>query len=221
MSRTRTLLTACLLAGAVTPVRAAGAVAWFQNLLWQEHFYWDALLQARDRAARQQADPRLLPMLKTVAQQLAQQIANLQQIQSYTKAQQGNLRFAFSQSDPWKSLATIRTNLETLSKGSLQVRNNLYLLTARCRMASSQALPDPELTQAAALIIGQIQAIQLQLNALYADAIAVESQVSAETWLRDKALRYNAGAHARSAVSAQDSIFAVYNAAYELYMRSK
>lgn len=208
-------------AGAATGAASSGAASWFQNLLWQEHYYWDALISARDRAARQQADPHLLPVVKTIAQQTAQQVANLQQIISYTKAQQDNLRFAFSQQNPARSLATIQTNLETLSKGTTQIRNNLYYLTTRCRMASSQALPDPELTSNATILIGQIQAVQLGLNTLYADAVAIQAQVAGETWLRDKAFRYQADHLLHSVVSVQDAVFTTYNSAYELYMRSK
>lgn len=201
----------------------AGAtiVPWTQSTLWQEHYLWDALLTARSRAARQQADPNLLPVMRTLAQQAAQQAANLRQIQTYTRSQQDNLRFAFSQKDPANSLATIRGNVETLTKGTNQIKSNLYFLTARCRIASSQALPDPELTKAAALLISQIQAAQLNLNALYADAVAVQAQIAAQTWLRDNALRYDAEIFLRSVTQTQSAIFSVYSASYEIHIRSR
>ena len=47
----------------------------------------------------------------------AEQIDYQPQIDSYTKGQQDSLRFAFSQQDPSRSLAIIRTNFDTLAKG--------------------------------------------------------------------------------------------------------
>ncbi|MBI4386430.1 MAG: hypothetical protein HY551_03530 [Elusimicrobia bacterium] len=215
----------CLTLGALAvfwaPGHGADVLPWFQTFLWQEHFLWDALMTARDRVARQTADPHLLPVVRAIAQQTAQQSANLQQIQFYAKAQQDNLRFAFNQTDPTPSLATIRSNLETLQKGVSQIRHNLYYLTARTRMASSQALPDPELMKTATLLINQIQASQMQLNSLYADAVAVQSQLATETWLRDKPLRYQADLLVRATANTQDAIFSIYNSSYELYLRSK
>lgn len=217
----RASLLALALVGWTPCVHAAGVVSWMQNLLWQEHYYWDALINSRSRAARSQADPNLLPVLRVIAQQTAQQAANLMQINNYAKAQQDNLRFAFAQKDPTASLATIKNNLDTLSKGSQQISNNLFFLTARCRMASTQALPDPDLMATAAALIQQIQASQLQLNALYASAVAVKGQVNEQTWLKDKTLQYNAEHLVKASLSVQDSLFEVYNAAYELYVRSK
>lgn len=189
--------------------------------LWQERYFFDALLQARDRMARQQSDPNLLPVMKAIANQVAQQVANLQQITAYVKNQQDNLRFAFSQPEPGPSLETIGANLDTLTKGNDQIRGNLYFLTARCRMASSQTLPDPEFYQAGLLILGQIQQLQLGLNALYLEAVGARGVVSENPWATDKYFRHRSEELLRSVVRIQDSVFSVYNAGYELAMRSK
>lgn len=181
----------------------------------------DALLQARDRIARTQSDPAMIPVLKAIANQAAQQVANLRQIDAYVKAQQDNLRYAFAQDDPEASLATIGANLETLAKGSDQIRNNLYYLTARCRLASSQALPDPEMYKAALLILGQVQQVQLSLNALYLDTAAAQKLVVENKWAVDKHFRHRTELLMRSVVRIQDSVFAVYNAGYELTVRSR
>jgi hypothetical protein len=190
-------------------------------LLWQESYFFDALLQARDRAARAQSDPQLLPVLKAVAGQVAQQVLNAQQIDIYVKAQQDNLRYAFSQPDPQPSLETIQANLETLMKGDDQIRNNLYFLTARCRIAASQALPDPELYQAGLLVLGQVQQLQLALNSLYLDTAAARQIVAENDWATDKFFRHAASELLRSVVRIQDSVFAVYNAGYEFSMRCR
>ncbi|PIP84166.1 MAG: hypothetical protein CO113_07450 [Elusimicrobia bacterium CG_4_9_14_3_um_filter_62_55] len=189
--------------------------------LWQERYMWDALLQARDRAARVSADPRLVEVVKQIAYQVAQQTANLGQIHAFTKGQVDNLEYAFSQKDPEPSLAVIQNNFNTLSKGSEQIRNNLFFLTVRLRIAATQALPDPKLTENAKLVIAQVQQVQLRLNALYADTSAVELKIRKETWMADEFFRY-AGMHLlKTVVSVQDSVFAVYNASYELYVLSK
>lgn len=192
-----------------------------EPFLWQERVFFDALLTARDRLARQQSDPQLLAVMKSIATQLAQQVANLKQIEEYMKAQQDNLRYAFDQPDPESSLATIQANLETLSKGSEQIRNNLYYLTARCRIATSQTLPDPEMYQGGLLILGQIQQLQLELNTLYLDTVAARDLVLANSWATDKFFNHKMTALMRNVVRIQDSIFTVYNSAYELCMRSK
>ena len=198
------------------------AAAWSDGpLLWQESYFFDALLQARGRAARQQSDPQLMAVLKAVAGQVAQQVVNIQQIDAYAKAQQDNLRYAFSQPDPQPSLDTISANLETLTKGDDQIRSNLYFLTARCRMASSQALPDPELYQAGLLVLGQVQQLQLALNALYLDTAALRQIVAENDWATDKFFRHSVGELLRSVVRIQDSVFSVYNAGYEFSMRSR
>jgi len=198
------------------------AAAWTDGpMLWQESFFFDALLQARNRMARQQSDPQLLPVLKAVASQAAQQVANVQQIDLYVKTQQDNLRYAFSQPDPEPSLDTIAANIDTLSKGCDQIRHNLYYLTARCRMASSQALPDPELYQAGLLILGQVQQLQLSLNSLYLDAVAARQVVADNRWSTDKYFRHRTEELLRNVVRIQDSVFLVYNAAYEFAMRSR
>jgi hypothetical protein len=201
------------------PARAEAKIT--EARLWQERFYWDGLLSARDRAARQSADPKLLDVIYAIAQQVAQQAANIQQIDFYMKSQADSLRFAMEQKDPAPSLAVIQNNFTTLAKGSDQIRNNLYYLTTRTRMASTQALPDAKLTEKAALLIAQVQNTQLKLNELYTDTNAVANAVRAETWGIDKYFRYNAEHVLNTVVSVQDSVFSVYNASYELYQLSK
>jgi hypothetical protein len=212
------LMASALLACAAEAPREA---SFTEARLWQERYYWDALLQARVAAARGAADPALLDVVETMARQVAQQSANLQQIQSYAKAQVGNLGFAFAQKDPGPSLAVIQNNFATLTKGSEQIRNNLYYLTARARICSTQALPDPKLTDKATILIAQIQDVQLKLNALYLDATAVANSVRAETWAADEFFRFGAEQLLGAVISVQDSVFAVYNSSYELYLLSK
>jgi hypothetical protein len=189
--------------------------------LWQERFFWDALLAARDKAARGQSDPQMIPVMKAIAGQIAQQVANLAQIDQYIKAQSDNLRYAYAQPDPEPSLATISDNLNTLTTGSDQVRQNLYYLTARQRMAATQALPDPEMYQAGLLILGQIQQLQLTLNATYYDAMAARNVVAENKWANDKFFTHKSEELMRSVVRVQDSIFSVYNAGYDLTMRCR
>jgi hypothetical protein len=190
-------------------------------LLWQERYFFDALLQARDRLARTQSDPALIPVLKAIAAQASQQVLNLQQIHSHVKVQQDNLRYAFSQADPELSLETIQANFETLSQGTRQVRSNLYYLTARCRIASSQALPDPEMYQNGLLILGQIQQLQLGLNTLYLNTVEARRIVLENGWATDKAFRHQTELLLRSVVHIQDAVFSVYNAGYEFTLRSR
>lgn len=197
------------------------AASWVGARLWQEGFFWDALIHARDRAARQQADPQLIPVVKTIAGQVAQQVANMQQIHAYIKGQQDSLRYAFAQDNPQPSMVIIRNNFETLAKGTQQIEHNLYYLTARQRMAITQALPDPELTAAATQLIGQIQQLQLALNAMYLDTTALRQLIDTEPWAVDDFFRYGGDHLLKSVVSVQDSVFAVYNAAYELHVRSR
>lgn len=189
--------------------------------LWQEGYFWDALLTARDRVARSQSDPQMIPVMKSIAGQVSQQVANLAQIDTYVKAQQDNLRYAFSQEDPQPSLETIGANFDTLAKGADQIRNNLYFLTARVRMAQSQALPDQEMYQTALLILTQVQQLQLRLNMLYIDANEAKKLVSENNWAADKNFRHRTELLMRSVVRAQDSIFAIYNSGYELAMRCR
>lgn len=217
MTPARLLLAVLILAWAVP----AGALADAPPTLWQERFFWDALLPARERMARQQSDPMMLPVMKAVAGQVAQQVANMGQIDQYVKAQSDNLRFAYAQNDPKPSLDTIRDNFATLTTGCDQVRQNLYYLTARQRMAQSQALPDPEMYQAALLILGQVQQLQLTLNSLYYDAAAVRGQVADNKWANDKFFTHTTEELMRSVVRVQDSVFAVYNSGYELAMRCR
>lgn len=189
--------------------------------LWQERFFWDALLSARDKMARQQSDPMMVPVMKAVAGQIAQQVANLGQIDQYVKAQADNLRFAYAQPDPKPSLATIADNFTTLTTGCDQVRQNLYYLTSRQRMAASQALPDPEMYQAGLLILGQDQQLQLTLNSLYYDALAARGLVNDNAWANDKFFTHKTEILMSSVVRIQDSVFAVYNAGYDLTMRCR
>ena len=199
----------------------ASAAEWGEPALWQETTFFDALLAARDRQTRAESDPAMIAVLKAIASQASQQVANLQQIEAYTKAQKDNLRYAFTQADPAPSLETIGSNYETLTKGNDQIRGNLYYLTARCRMASSQALPDPEMYQAALLILGQIQQLQLELNALYLNAVEDQKLAADNAWATSKDFRRQTELLLRSVVLIQDSVFAVYNAGYELAMRCK
>ncbi len=213
----RRVLLAILLASA-SPASALDTSA---PTLWQERFFWDALLTARDRLARQQSDPMMIPVMKAIAGQVAQQVANLAQIHQYVKAQGDNLRYAYAQGDPQPSLDTISNNFETLTTGCDQVRQNLYYLTARQRIAQSQALPDPEMYQTGLLILGQVQQLQLTLNALYTDMNAVRGLVAENQWTRDNDFSHKTEELMRSVVRVQDSVFAVYNAGYELTMRCR
>lgn len=200
------------------PIKGARAQ---EAALWQERFFYDALLSARDRLARGQSDPQLVPMMRSVASQTAQQVGNLAQIQSYIKVQQGALRYAFAQEDPSPSLRTIQANFATLTGAAEQVRSNLYYLTARCRLASSQALPDPAIYQAGLLIIGQIQQLQLGLNSLYTEAVAVQGLIAANPWAVDTFFNHSFNGLMRSVTRTQESIFSIYNSAYDLSWRSR
>ena len=189
--------------------------------LWQERFFWDALLTARDRLARQQSDPMMIPVMNAIAGQVAQQVANLAQIDQYVKAQGENLRFAYAQTDTQPSLETILNNFDTLKTGSDQVRQNLYYLTTRERMAQSQALPDQDMYKAGLTILGQIQQLQATLNALYFDMTAVHDVVLENKWANDAAFTQKTEELLRSIVHVQDSVFTAYNAGYELSMRCR
>jgi len=103
----------------------------------------------------------------------------------------------------------------------VKMYSNLYFLTARCRMASSQALPDPELYQGGLLVLGQVQQLQLSLNALYLDTAAVRQLVAENDWATDRYFRHSSVELLRSVTRVQDSVFSVYNAGYEFAMRSR
>lgn len=223
MTYTKSVIRRALVALAAVLALAAPARAVFEQAptLWQERFFWDALLNARDRLARQQSDPMMIPVMKAIAGQIAQQVANLGQIDQYVKAQGENLRFAYAQPDPKPSLATIADNFSTLTVGSDQVRQNLYYLTARQRMAATQALPDQEMYQAGLLILGQVQALQLTLNQLYYDALAARGLVHENAWANDKFFTHKTEELMRSVVRVQDAVFSVYNSAYDLTMRCR
>ena len=214
----RKLLFAALFIASALPAAALDNAA---PTLWQERFFWDALLTARDRLARQQSDPMMIPVMKAIAGQVAQQVANLAQIHQYVKAQGDNLRYAYAQPDPQASLDTIINNFETLTTGCDQVRQNLYYLTARQRIAQSQALPDPEMYQTGLLILGQVQQLQLTLNALFTDMSGVRGIVVQNNWANDRNFSNKTEELMRSVVRVQDSVFAVYNAGYELAMRCR
>ena len=220
MAPRSSILLAAVLAAAPAAARAAGPSD-AAPTLWQERYFWDALLPARDKLARQQSDPQMVPVMNAIALQIAQQVANLNQIDQYVKAQGDNLRYAYAQPDPQPSLATISDNLTTLTTGSDQIRQNLYYLTARQRMAASQALPDPEMYQAGLLILGQIQQLQLTLNTLYYDTQAARGIVDQNKWANDKFFTHRTEELMRSVVRIQDSVFSVYNSGYDLAMRCR
>ncbi len=205
------------------PAAAAPAAAALDQAptLWQERYFWDALLPSRDKMARQQSDPMMVPVMKAIAGQIAQQVANLGQIDRYVKAQSDNLNYAYAQPDPGPSLKTIEGNFTTLTAGCDQVRQNLYFLTARQRMAQSQALPDPEMYQAGLLILGQVQQLQLTLNALYYDTLAARGVVYQNRWADDQFFLDKTEELMRSVVRVQDSVFTVYNAGYDLTIRCR
>jgi len=212
-----------LLAALAAAPNAAAAGSDQPPMLWQERVFWDALLPARDKLARQQSDPMMVPVMKAIALQIAQQVANLNQIDQYIKAQGDNLRYAYAQTDPQPSLDTIRDNFSTLTTGCDQVRQNLYYLTARERMAASQALPDQEMYQAGLLILGQVQQLQLTLNTVYYDTLAARGLVyqPANAWANDRFFLAKTENLMFSVVRIQDSVFATYNSGYDLTMRCR
>ena len=88
-------------------------------------------------------------------------------------------------------------------------------------MAATQALPDQEMYQAGLLILGQIQQLQLTLNSLYYDTLAARGLVDDNKWANDKFFTHQTEELMRSVVRIQDSVFAVYNAGYDLTMRCR
>jgi hypothetical protein len=75
--------------------------------------------------------------------------------------------------------------------------------------------------QAALLILGQVQQLQLRLNALYLDANDAHKLVGENSWATDKEFRHRSDYLMRTVVRVQDSVFAVYNSGYELAMRAR
>jgi hypothetical protein len=75
--------------------------------------------------------------------------------------------------------------------------------------------------QTGLLILGQIQQLQLTLNALFTDMTAVRGLVVENSWANDKNFSHKTEELMRSVVRVQDSVFAVYNAGYELAMRCR
>ncbi len=200
---------------------SAGAAVVESPVLWQERYYFDALLQARDRQQREESDPEMIPVLKAIAGQAAQQGVNLKRLGLYVAAQKGNLRFAFAQKDPDPSLGVILSNLMTLTRGAGQIRNNLNYLSVRCRLASSQALSDPKMEQASLIILAEIRQLQLILNPVYLDAAAVEESASALSRPQDGYLRSSVGMLVQSLRRVQDSVYSVYNSARDLALRCR
>jgi len=75
--------------------------------------------------------------------------------------------------------------------------------------------------QTGLLILGQVQQLQLTLNSLYTDMNAVNGLVIENNWANDKNFSHKTEELMRSVVRVQDSVFAVYNAGYELAMRCR
>lgn len=190
-------------------------------LLWQERYYFDALLQARDRQSRSQSDPELIPVLRSIAGEVLQQAANIKQIDAYAKVQQGSLHYAFAQNDPVPSLKIVGINLSTLAQGALQVKNNLSYLDVRCRLASSQALSDQQVYRSSLLILVEVRQLQFALNNLYADSQKAEKIIKDQSEFNTRHFQYQADFFMRSLSSLQGAVFALYNSGYDLALRSR
>ena len=189
--------------------------------LWQERYFFDSLLAARSRQERTESDPQLLPVMRAVAAQIAQQAANLKRVDAYVAAQKGNVRFAFAQKNSDPSLQILIGNFQTLARGSGQIRNNLDYLAVRCRLASSQALSDPDMEKASLIILGQIRIFQMNLNALYENAEAVLQEIDAAARPKDWYLKRSAEMLVNNLRRLQNSVFSVYNSAHDLALRCR
>ncbi len=190
-------------------------------LLWQEHYYFDALLEARDRQSRSESDPNLVPVLRSIAGEALQQAANVGQIDSYVKTQFGSLHYAFHQDDSDASLKIIGLNLSTLGQGMVQVKNNLAYLTVRSNIAFSQALPDPKIYQNALLILAEVKRLQLEVNSLYLDASSNDKVIKSHADEESPLFIYQSHFFIRSLYSLQGEVFALYNSAYDIALRAR
>ncbi len=190
-------------------------------LLWQERYYFDALIQARDRQSRSESDPSLIPVLRSIAGEVLQQAANIKQIDVYAKAQQGSLRYAFSQDDPDPSLKIVGINLSTLAQGTVQVENNLSYLGVRCRLASSQTLADPQIYRNALLVLAEVRRLQFALNELYSDTLDSEKIIQSHPENLPRPFRYQSRFFKGALSRLQSAIVSLYNAGYDLALRSR
>ena len=190
-------------------------------LLWQERYYFDALIEARDRQSRSESDPNLVPVLRSIAGEVLQQAANVGQIDSYVKTQLGSLRYAFNQDHPSASLKIVGLNLSTLGQGMVQVKNNLAYLTVRSNIAFSQALPDSQIYQNSLLILAEIKRLQLEVNSLYLDAIADDKVIESHQDDESPLFVYQSQFFIRSLYSLQGEVFSLYNSAYDIALRAR
>ncbi len=71
------------------------------------------------------------------------------------------------------------------------------------------------------LILGQVLKLQLQLNETYLDSVEIRRLSHTNRWASDKDFRQKADALLKSVVRIQDAVFSVYNAGYELTVRSR
>ena len=190
-------------------------------LLWQERYYFDALLEARDRQSRSESDSNLVPVLRSIAGEVLQQAANVGQIDSYAKTQLGSLRYSFGQDHPSASLKIVGLNLSTLGQGMVQVKNNLAYLTVRSNIAFSQALPDSQIYQNSLLILAEIKRLQLEVNSLYLDAIADDKVIKSHQDDESPLFVYQSQFFIRSLYSLQGEVFSLYNSAYDIALRAR
>lgn len=214
------MILAPLLAGWLLAPNVSAAVVQ-SPVLWQERYYFDALLEARDRQEREESDPEMVPVLRAIAGQVAQQGLNLNRLGLYVAAQKSNVRFAFAQKDPDPSLKVILSNLMTLTRGAGQIRDNLDYLAVRCRLASSQALSDPKMEQASLVILAEIRQLQLDLNAVYLNAVAVQKDAWKFSRPKDRYLRSSLWMLVRSMRRIQNSVYSIYNSARDLALRCR
>ncbi len=190
-------------------------------LLWQERYYFDALLEARDRQSRSESDSNLVPVLRSIAGEVLQQAANVGQIDAYVKTQLGSLHYAFHQDDSSASLKVIGLNLGTLAQGMVQVKNNLTYLTVRSNIAFTQALPDPQIYQNALLILAETKRLQLEVDSLYSDASADDKAIQSHREEESSLFIYQSQFFIRSLYSLQGEVFALYNSAYDIALRAR